>query len=180
MAHLERSAKKNMNYDKGYCLEKGKNVLNDLRFILADLERDELSPKDLKAAIRSSISSALWNLTKVMSCVSETGWDSEDREKVMGGGEEGVEDLLVRYGWLTKEQTKKYRIGVAAKRLYHLSKGERSPSRTLMHEALRSIPDGTPPFEPLRDMLENVTQGVGKWSELQKWCELHLKEYDQP
>ena len=155
-----------MEYDGTYCKEKGTNVLWSL-LQLAQAAETTKSLGELQGDTTRLIGEALWNLTKVLSCVSEVDWFTTDRDLVLEHGEEGLEELLVRYGWMSEKSTTRYKRMDRAMRVLDLSQRPRAEARTLCHDILREHP-GHPCFNELADVLENVTQGVAPWLTFQK------------
>lgn len=97
---------------RSYLLEKGCTALSELGAMYEALERTDLSEGQLRDELRSHLSVALYDFTKILSEISGTTWDSEDREKV-ASGVDGVEELLVRYGYLKPESTRAWRVRTA-------------------------------------------------------------------
>ena len=92
-----------MNNGVGHCLEKGKNVLYVLKEIAVATEDASLAPDELRAKIRGLAHLAGHDMTKVMSDVSDTKHDTDEGDKIFTPGEDGIEELLVKYGWLNRE-----------------------------------------------------------------------------
>lgn len=157
-----------MRYDGRYCKEKGTNVLRCLLWLAQTAEKAE-SLEQLQEETTRLISEALWDLTKVLSCVSEADWLTTDRDLVLKHGEDGLEELFVRYGWMSEKSTTRYKRMHKAMRLLDLSQHPQAQARTLCHDILREQP-GHPGFDELADVLEGVTQGVGSWLAFQKAC----------
>lgn len=162
---------------RSYLLDKGTMALRQLSKVCDTLKRTDLTVEQLRDEVQSQLSPALYDFTKVLSTIAGVKWEVEDREKVLHGGIDGVEELLVRYGSMAQESTEASRVATSGRRIYELSRLSKADGRTLMHEELRRIPAGKPAFDGLRDVLEQVTMGDRPWIDVQQWCAEHLSEY---
>lgn len=166
-----------VSISRSYVLGKGTDALRQIGELCDVLKRTDLTAEQLRDEIHSHLSYALYDFTKVLSTVAGADWETEDREKVLHKGVDGVEELLVRYGTMAKESTRAHRLHAGGTRVYELSKLPKAEGRTLMHEELRRIPTGIPAFDGLRDVLEQVTMGTRPWADVQRWCDEHLADY---
>jgi len=167
-----------MECDQGYCIEKATRLLYSFDVIMRALKRPDDEFTETKEIIQSAVHNALINQTKVLSHIAQVNWDPKDADTLIEKGHDGLEELLVKYGWLAAENTRIARerkiVTETSAELLALSRSNRAPARTLMYDALRKVPNEIKLFEPLREILEEVTQGRLQWNAVHSWCESHL------
>ena len=158
-----------MKYDKSYALEKASHSLRSLSSIAEEVSRSELNPSQQERLL-FPLSIALWNITKALSCITETEWSINDPDLVLHKHEEGLQELLVKYGVMDGSQTNRYQRFAVAKRLLDLTRLDRGDARTLCHEVLLTAPKEQP-FIKLAECLEEVTMCSRDWNQFRATAE---------
>jgi hypothetical protein len=113
--------------------------------------------KSSNELVRSYLSLALWDITKIASVSAGVEWHPEDRDTILREVNNGLEKLLVRYGEISETTNDKARkLATQVLRYSELPRGE---GRTRIHEILMESELSHPVIRELKDLIEPVTMG---------------------
>ena len=165
-----------------YLLEKTVSVIKEQARLLQFLQNETPSREELIASLNSSVSSSLYDLTKIASDVSDSEWEPKDRDLIKNDPENGLEILLKRYGWITEttlERKKREVIDFVELVRSQLKDSAPSPNRTLFNEFLYNIPYSGVLVEEITEKLEKVNQGELTWASFIEKTNTMLKYVEQ-
>ncbi len=151
-----------------YLLEKTIYVIKEQARLLELLKGTTPSTDELIEAIQGSAYRSLYDLTKIASDVSDSEWETKDRDLIKNDPKNGLEILLKRYGWITEttlERKKREILEFVEEVRKRLKDPSPSPNRTLFNEFLHETPFKGELVEDIKDRLERVNQGELPWVE---------------
>ena len=135
--------------------------------------------------LTQNLYAALYDLTKIAAKLEDSRqWNPEDRDTIYDNGQQGLADILVKYGmssWLPymglRDFIPERRVDVQSVllRVRELSQGLPGENRTSIYVELRPIARH-PMARQIFDLIEPVTQGEKAWAEFQKEIAELLKE----
>ena len=167
-----------------WCNEKAEfSLVSIVRAIDKIRETKELE-EETKESILSELSTAVFNISKLLSFSCGAHWDTSDPDIIFIEGYTGLEKVMVKYGML--EETTEDRKPKEIKRslpdfqallvnLQTLLEGPRNPNRTLLHEFLVKIEFKHPLLDEIKESLEQVTMGEIEWSSFVEKTEESIK-----
>jgi hypothetical protein len=144
-----------------YILEKTVLVIKEQARLLKFLQNEALTSEELINSLKSSAYRSLYDLTKIASDVSESEWETTDRDLIKNDPDNGLEILLKRYGWIketTLERKKREILDFVELVRNELRDSAPSPNRTLFNEFLYKTPYRGKLVEEISKQLEKVNQ----------------------
>ncbi|MDP2935570.1 MAG: hypothetical protein Q8O86_03670 [Dehalococcoidia bacterium] len=159
--------------------EKSEHILKSLAILYGASRNRKGLPKEFRAELEFHLGQVIYDITKILSSASNGQWAPEDRDLIFEKGEAGFEEILVKYGLLSEDQTTEAkrkakeraeldRFLTCLQELEGLLSGSRSPSRTLIYRVLLKLSGSEirdPVVDRLSDLTEQVTHGETSWHE---------------
>jgi hypothetical protein len=177
------------NIDRYYTHEKISNAARNLASIVDLIDDPQIPNEDKLAQIKSKITSALFDMTKILSAVGNGDWDVDDCELIVncGNAEAGYEAIHYKYGKverlpglhrcknqsylekLLKERTIlkaeiAFRMDFCEKMLKLLDK-KRNEVRSLMNNLLDQYSFTDPCYLRMNHLLDDINMTSSSWSE---------------
>ncbi len=154
--------------NNGYLLEKAVYALRPLADIAQSLKEGTHSEEELKDFVEYQLHYAIFNLTKIASSVTETQWTTNDAATIFADPIDGLETLLVKYGWLkstSRQQESEKLNNFLLRSVQLLNDPNRAPARTLLHELIDTVELKYPEINRMSAGLERVHMGELSWDD---------------
>lgn len=157
-------------------IEKSENVARYIAWLIDDLkDRADVSP-ELMEVILTHLSPMAWDALKLYASACGSMWGHQDRDLLIERGEDGFEQIAVKYGQLQETRLERRRrrvLSFIAAFREELDSPRSTGARTRLYDILRKYNEDydilrdysnkSPFIERITSALENVTNGVLPW-----------------